>query len=522
MPTLLDKNVIFNIAVGNVPVAEALKSLLASGETVYMSRVGYKELVEDSPVRFRMGYELLLKDLKITLAPATVADIKARGSFIADNMEYVPPKGKPGRIDTYSDKAEKKPGDAYIAAEAKALKAKLWTLDEKLAKRAENQGVTPAPECKLKSRGQKKDESIAQARRLMGLKPLSMLQNPNPTRTTSGPSGSSSTPPSSSSSSAAGPKAKAPTAQVGDPVGPIVEHGPNAAGDAKFQGATLAIEGVNFLLQKFNNVIQARRFQEAWKSRWEGEVRRRLDADPQLGALISIYYSKDKGDAESAIDTVTIFLGIRVGFGLDRAEAVRDLISQSSISGGRADVGDTVWIRPREPMDIGRLKLPFGCAVAGLATFVPGKAELVRVQFSSMNGFDEKWFSTRDVDVPAGTTPRFYYLWPPDEVVYFRDGKWRTEEVGWKISRDADVSHGQVDPVLNGVPAVKLDSSINPYDFAAAMVWPADNTTANLFQRAGAATDDKYGLLDRYGIGPMRWVKPECIRILKAPIATPP
>ena len=43
MPTLLDKNVIYNVAVGNVPVAEALKTLLASGETVYMSRVGYKE-----------------------------------------------------------------------------------------------------------------------------------------------------------------------------------------------------------------------------------------------------------------------------------------------------------------------------------------------------------------------------------------------------------------------------------------------------------------------------------------------
>ena len=217
-----------------------------------------------------------------------------------------------------------------------------------------------------------------------------------------------------------------------------------------------------------------------------------------------------------------IFQDIRVGFGLDRDDALRDLISQpSSISGGRADVGDTVWIRPREPMDIRRLKLPFGCLAAGLATFVPGKAELVRVQFSAAFGFDEKWFSARDVDVPAGTTPRFYYLRPPDKVVYFRDGKWRTEDVSWRFVEGADMSHGDVNRYLPGVPAVSLDSSVNPYDFAAAMVWPADNTTANLFQRAGAATDDKYGLLARYGIGPMRWVKPECMRILKAPLDSP-
>ena len=67
-----------------------------------------------------------------------------------------------------------------------------------------------------------------------------------------------------------------------------MEHGPNAAGDAKFQGASLAIEGVNLLLQRFNNKIQSRRFQEAYKSRWESEVQRRLNADPQLGALLSL------------------------------------------------------------------------------------------------------------------------------------------------------------------------------------------------------------------------------------------
>jgi hypothetical protein len=72
--------------------------------------------------------------------------------------------------------------------------------------------------------------------------------------------------------------------------------------------------------------------------------------------------------------------------------------------------------------------------------------------------------------------------------------------------------------LLTQVPAVKLDSSLNPFNTTAAMVWPADNFTANLFQRAGAATQDNYGLLNNNDIGPMRWIKPECIRILKAPV----
>jgi hypothetical protein len=67
------------------------------------------------------------------------------------------------------------------------------------------------------------------------------------------------------------------------------------------------------------------------------------------------------------------------------------------------------------------------------------------------------------------------------------------------------------------VPVVKLDSSFNPYNAKAAMVWPADNSTANLFQTAGA-TQDNNGLLRGKGIDPLRWVRPEFIRILKAPL----
>jgi hypothetical protein len=49
------------------------------------------------------------------------------------------------------------------------------------------------------------------------------------------------------------------------------------------------------------------------------------------------------------------------------------------------------------------------------------------------------------------------------------------------------------------------------------MVWPADNRTANLFETA-RATQDNLSLLAGQGIGPMRWVRPEFIRVLKDPV----
>jgi predicted nucleic acid-binding protein len=509
MTVLLDKNVFTNLAKGNAAVCHALTQLLGSGEPVYIARGAYNELVRDSPVRLRMGYELLLRDLKITTAPAAASSITDRGNFLADNITYEPQQNQPGRVDEYGKgKSKATPADAFIAAEAKAMNARLWTLDENFAKRAKNLGVTLARECQIKATTGN-NEDVGQARRLMGLRPLSMLQNVKTAAAKPGPSN----PPSGRPV-----QEKGTTGEVGAPIEPVQEYGPDARGDAKFQGATLALEGVNLVLQKINSAIQSKRFQAEWTSRWLPEVRRRLDADPQLGALVLIYYSKAQGDAESAIDTATVFQGgIQVGYGLNPDDAMRDAQSRPSIIPGTPNVGDTLWIKPRAPMDVKRLKLPFGCTIAGLATFVPGKEKLVRVKFSGRMGFDDKLFSKEELTVPAGMTPRFCYLWPPDKINYFQFGKWQTKEVDWEISNEADVSHGKVDPFLSGVPVVKLDSSLNPYNATAAMVWPADNSTANLFQTAGA-TQDNNGLLRGKGIDPLRWVRPEFIRILKAPL----
>ncbi|WP_315831501.1 PIN domain-containing protein [Bradyrhizobium prioriisuperbiae] len=512
MTVLVDKNVITNLARGNPAIAEALKRCLASGEPIYMSRSAYSELVNDSPIHLRMGYTSLLRDLKLQVAPDGASSITDRGSFYGDNAAHEPKPNQTGPVKEYGNgKSKEKPGDAFVAAEARALNARLWTMDRNFAKRAANLGVTLARECDIQDK--RGDEDIAQARRLMGLKPTSMLQNQpaKPIVTKTAPSGPQSA--NTAKNKATG-NEKATKSEVGAPLEAVPEYGPNQAGDAKFQAGTLGLEGVNLLLQKFNNAIQARRFQAEF-DKILPEIKRRMADDPQLGALVSVGYSKGPEDSSSVIESVTVFQNIRVGYGLNRADATRDLNSRASMLPGRSDVGQELWLKPSAPTDISRLRLPFDTTIAGLATFVPGKEKLVRVAFKGVAGFDDKFFSKEELSVPAGMTPRFYYLWPPDQIT-FRRGVSQTISIDWEMSDGADVTKGDVDPFSTNIPVVKLDSSINPFDATAAMVWPADNSTANLFQKT-RPTQDNYGMLSIYGIGMMRWVRPEFIRILKAP-----
>ena len=229
----LDKNVITDIARGNAAVAEALRQLLGSGEPVFVARAAYNELVRDSPVSMRQGYEQLLKELKLTVAPISEAvtkvqwvddkggkhevDIPTRLVFIADNFDYQQVgRGQPGKIREYGKgAANETPGDAYVAAEAKSLNARLWTLDENFAKRAANQGVTIARESQIK--GISGVEDVAQARRLMHL-PLSPPVKTVPT----GSSGGGSPKPRSGG----GETTNETVSEVGEPIEPVQEFGP--------------------------------------------------------------------------------------------------------------------------------------------------------------------------------------------------------------------------------------------------------------------------------------------------------
>jgi len=164
MTVILDKNVITDIARGNVAVAEALKRLLNSREPVFIATAARDELLNTGPTLLRDGYRAILNDLKLEAPPKTT--ITDRGSFHADNVQVEPQYGM-GPVKEYGGGTSKaRPGDAFIAAETRSLKARLWTLDKNFAKRAANLGVTIAPESAIS--GISGVEDIAQARRLLG------------------------------------------------------------------------------------------------------------------------------------------------------------------------------------------------------------------------------------------------------------------------------------------------------------------------------------------------------------------
>jgi predicted nucleic acid-binding protein len=176
---ILDTNVFTQIAKGNVPVAEAFLRMIrnAGSRPLYVSRAAYNSLVLDSPTQaLRDGYRAIIDDLDLDIAP--VGARADRVDLYRDNIQYEPGPNQLGRIDQYGKGAAKeRPGDMFIAAEAKSLKTELWTLDAPFAKRAANQGVMIAPESALPYVAGV--ENIALARRLLKLRVRINLKLPN-------------------------------------------------------------------------------------------------------------------------------------------------------------------------------------------------------------------------------------------------------------------------------------------------------------------------------------------------------
>jgi len=191
---IIDANLIRNIGQGNRAAAEALQRLLQSGRKVYIARAAYDEVVVMSE-----QYRALLKELNIGVSPRSSAPaspgkpgmITARGNVYADNMlqKPKPSKGIPGPMTEYSGKKDavtglkSRPGDAFVAAEAKSLDAELWTLDQQFARQARQQGVKIAAESAIESVGG--PESVATARQL--LRPATPSLAPTPPAPASGP-----------------------------------------------------------------------------------------------------------------------------------------------------------------------------------------------------------------------------------------------------------------------------------------------------------------------------------------------
>jgi predicted nucleic acid-binding protein len=171
MRIIIDANVLKDIARGNIAASQALRRLLTSGHEVYIARAAYNEVV--STPGLGDAYRSLIEELHIRLPPATSREVRV--DFYHENIQYYPvdPNNpvRP-RITEYGgvrvDGIKIRPGDAFVAAEAKSFNAKLWTLDGKFARRARELGVDLWHEPGVT--GISGVEDIGRARRLLGLR----------------------------------------------------------------------------------------------------------------------------------------------------------------------------------------------------------------------------------------------------------------------------------------------------------------------------------------------------------------
>ena len=164
---IVDANVIINVAEGNADAAVALMRRMKSGAQIYIARAAYNEVISGAATPdLARQYDAMLRDAKIGVAPE-LTDPNVRAQQKADRMKFyeanwahedsveankAKPKSKQrknmvGAIDEYGSGGHgNRPGDAYVAAETKTLKGRLWTFDGKTRSRAANLGVDIAPE----------------------------------------------------------------------------------------------------------------------------------------------------------------------------------------------------------------------------------------------------------------------------------------------------------------------------------------------------------------------------------------
>lgn len=488
-PILLDKNVITSVARNNRPVAEALKRYLASGTPVYIARSAYDELVTRAQNPKQGGeYEWLLKDAGITIAPS--GGQTARQTLLADNIDQGPAPSRP-QLKTFARPDDpSKPGDAFVAAQAKAISARLWTLDTKLknANTAAALGYKLAPECSLSDISGTDDPSLA--RKLLGMNPrlIGPDGRPMPTHEPAGEGGG-----------------KYSVVGVADNTLPEV-GGPSAKGQAIVGGIQLAFEGINFVLNLINDEIQKKKANEAL-DRIKPEVGQCRLNNPRLGVLLLFYYTQYQAPEESIIKPGAAFDFVLWGKGVTRDEALRDAFSQPTISRGTGPnvsrFSRDVWIPPLQKSTITTATCPFPPIAIGRFFFGnANKAKFQLVNFDTISGFDDIRETT--VDLPDNTNANFAILKSPSQVFWYNLNGKQTVDVPLKDAKTAND---------NTLKVVDLDPW-SPFNAKAAMVFPIDDWTEQVFN---AVSPTECGnLLSIYvNFGMIRWIRPENIHLLR-------
>ncbi|MEI7688408.1 MAG: hypothetical protein WCL32_25655, partial [Planctomycetota bacterium] len=304
------------------------------------------------------------------------------------------------------------------------------------------------------------------------------------------------------------------TQRVGDKLQPVAEKGLGETPKINVV-STIGLQGFNLVVQFFNDRNQSQKFEEAW-AKMKPSVETVLNENPALGCMLYIYYvTQDKVGAEndSPLQYGALFDYIVPSYGYTANDARANM--QHRPAEMRASVGrgtitaSPLWFAPKKKwLEIGNFPAPF--AAVGIATFVPGRTTLTNVKFTANDGFDDKMWDDEDLTIPAGMIPRFYYLRPPAEIQFYSAGSAYSVDVDVESAHPAQVIDAKMGK--NVVPVVSLDTW--PYDGKAAMIYPVDNATANLFQTA-PATHDTYNYLRRYkNFHLIRWVHPDNMRLL--------
>jgi hypothetical protein len=476
MPRLIviDRTILEQINRGNKEVAKPLRSLVDSNAQIWISSEDYKQGTQAD--------QELIGDLKINVS---ASDDYMNNRVTQQKLNRLPLKSMTaGGLAQYL--GEKNKQDAEVMTMDRDFRREYGAYYGKTVRELDNKWPMDGR------------TDYNQARRLMQLGPKNIT---NDGRVIAGEPPNPSEPP------------EVRPMQNRKPV----EIKPDPKKDAKFQGAVIALQGVNYALHYINDKIQADRADDYWE-KIRPSVEAALAADPSQGVLIITYYSRNKGDEESPIKPVAIFQYITISFGYTEWDALDKFRKKPSIApAGTGEMfSESVWVRPRKPVDAKKLPTPFPSM--GLATFAKGRAKVMGVEFSWAHGFDDT--REKELDTSGGGIPQFICLKIPDQIEVNKCGVFGASNY---CADSYDVETTMVNPrsvdseALKGYRLKAVDLDCSHFwcgSTKAVMVYPADEATEALFART-PKVNDKYGLLTFYDFEHIRFVEPENIHLLR-------
>jgi hypothetical protein len=491
---ILDTNVLKHVSRGSQPIADALVRRLNNGDQVWVARAAYNELIGGAPNQKMAGqYREMLTDLHINIAQS--GNMADRVNFLADNIQRQPAPNTPGQIKEYGSKGDPpRPGDAFVAAQvaaqARDMNAKLWTIDDKFAKRANAMGINTVPECNLSGAGGNENPDAGRSR--LGLNPKAIGSNGEVLP---------------SAGSAGGGRGGGSYSLEGVADNTVPEFvPPSAKGQATIAGIQLAFEGINFVLNLVNDYIQKQKVHAAL-DQIKPQVASVRASNPRLGVLLIFFYMQSQAPDESIIKPGATFDYLTWGKGVTSDEAWQDAFSAPSIASApdanRRKFTQEIWIPPAVKTSVTTAKCPLKpIAVGRFFLGNSNKAKFQVVSFDVWSGFDD--IVERTLDLPDNTNPEFAILKSPSEVYWYNINGRQTVSVPLT---DATTANG------NTITVVDLDPWL-PFNAKAAMVFPINDLTEIVFNAIHPTQG--YPLLSTYvNFSMVRWIRAQNIHLLR-------